>query len=333
MKKLKDIKLSVLDLAPIVEGSNASVAFQNSLDLAQHTDIWGYHRYWVAEHHSMSGIASSATSVVLGFLAGNTSKIRIGSGGIMLPNHAPLVIAEQFGTLESMYPGRIDLGLGRAPGSDQLTAKALRRDVTSGQDFPELLEELRYYFEPSEPPFEKKVRAVPGEGLNIPIYLLGSSGFSARLAGELGLPFAFASHFSPDYTIPAATMYRESFKPGDTLSEPYLMMGVSVIVAETDEKAQMLSTSHQQAFLNLIRGTPGKLRPPVESMDKLWSPYEKEVVQKQLKTAIVGSPSTVKEKLQRFLEETGADEFIIQTSVYEHKERLESYELLKELST
>lgn len=323
------MKFSVLDLAPIPEGSNPTKAFHQSLDLARHVEKWGYYRYWVAEHHNMPGIASSATSVLIGYLAAGTTTIRIGSGGIMLPNHAPLVIAEQFGTLNAMYPGRIDLGLGRAPGSDQLTAQALRRDIQSGDEFPHLLEELRSYFIATDKP----VRAIPGEGQEVPIYLLGSSGFSARLAGQLGLPFAFASHFSPENTLPALKLYRESFQPSEILDKPYVMVGINVVAAEDDAKAQWLATSQQQAFLSLIRRTPGQLKPPVTSMDELWSPYEKMIVEKQLQTAAIGSLDTVKEKLQSFLNETGADEFIINTHVYDPKDRLHSYEIVSELIT
>ncbi|WP_199426538.1 LLM class flavin-dependent oxidoreductase [Thermaerobacillus caldiproteolyticus] len=330
-KQLRDIPLSVLDLVPIVVGGTAADSFRNSLDLAQHVEKWGFHRYWLAEHHGMPGVASSATSVVISYIASGTSKIRVGSGGIMLPNHAPLVIAEQFGTLESMYPGRIDLGLGRAPGTDPLTARALRRDFqSSGDDFPELLAELRSYLNPSSSG-SSSVRAIPGEGLNIPIWLLGSSGFSARLAGELGLPFAFASHFSPDYTLPALEIYRSSFRPSEVLDEPYVMVGVNVVAADTDEKAQWLATSQELQFLNLLRNQPTPLNPPVENMDEIWNDYEKVAVKRQLRSMITGSPETVKEKLQAFLDVTQADELIIHTQVFDHKARLRSYEILAEI--
>ncbi|MBA2875860.1 LLM class flavin-dependent oxidoreductase [Thermaerobacillus caldiproteolyticus] len=330
-KQLRDIPLSVLDLVPIVVGGTAADSFRNSLDLAQHVEKWGFHRYWLAEHHGMPGVASSATSVVISYIASGTSKIRVGSGGIMLPNHAPLVIAEQFGTLESMYPGRIDLGLGRAPGTDPLTARALRRDFqSSGDDFPELLAELRSYLNPSSSG-SSSVRAIPGEGLNIPIWLLGSSGFSARLAGELGLPFAFASHFSPDYTLPALEIYRSSFRPSEVLDEPYVMVGVNVVAADTDEKAQWLATSQELQFLNLLRNQPTPLNPPVENMDEIWNDYEKVAVKWQLRSMITGSPETVKEKLQAFLDVTQADELIIHTQVFDHKARLRSYEILAEI--
>ncbi|UOY92724.1 LLM class flavin-dependent oxidoreductase [Ectobacillus sp. JY-23] len=322
-----NIKISVLDLAPIVQGGTATDSFRNTLDLAQHAEKWGYNRYWLAEHHNMAGVASSATSVVIGYVAGGTSRIRVGSGGIMLPNHAPLVIAEQFGTLASMYPGRIDLGLGRAPGTDQLTARALRRDLRNADDFPEQLEELRAYFAGDV----ENVRAVPGEGLDVPIWLLGSSGFSARLAGQLGLPFAFASHFSPDYTLPAIEAYRSTFTPSPVLDKPYVMVGANVIVAETDEKARYLATSQQQQFLNLIRGRTAPLQPPVENMDYLWSEYEKAALERQFGSAIVGSRETVKAKLEDFVNMTGADEVIASAHIFHHDDRLHSYEMLAEI--
>lgn len=278
----------------------------------------------------MPGIASSATSVLIGYLAGGTKKIRVGSGGIMLPNHSPLVIAEQFGTLESMYPNRIDLGLGRAPGSDQLTARALRRYQSDGNDFPELVEELRTYLKPYEET-QLSVRAIPGEGLNIPIWLLGSSDFSARLAGRLGLPFAFASHFSPNYTVPALNTYYNTFTPSEILDTPYTMVGVNIIAADTDEQAEFLATSSQQQFLSLIRNNPTPLKPPVPNMEELWSTYEKSIVQQQLKSSIIGSEKTISRKLQAFLDETQADEMIINTQVYSQSDRLHSYEIVKNI--
>lgn len=332
-KQLHSTPFSVLDLAPIISGGSAGQALRNSLDLAQHAEKWGYKRFWLAEHHNMVGIGSSATSVVIGHIAGGTSTIRVGSGGIMLPNHAPLVIAEQFGTLESLYPGRIDLGLGRAPGSDQATMRALRRGLGSnGDDFPELVEELREYFNPSVEPHMRMVRAVPGEGLNIPIWLLGSSGFSAQLAGQLGLPFAFASHFSPKFTVPALELYRSSFQPSEVLDKPHAMVGLNVIAADTDERAQYLATSMFQQFLNLIRNRPTQMQPPVEDMDQLWTVYEKDAVKQQLGSSIIGSPETVREKLQRFLDKTQADEFIINAMIYDHAERLRSFEIVSELT-
>ncbi|KYG34317.1 LLM class flavin-dependent oxidoreductase [Priestia endophytica] len=327
-KTLHDIKFSVLDLAPVNEGSTPADAFRNSLDLAQHAEKWGFNRYWVAEHHNMPGIASSATSVVIGYLAGGTKTIRLGSGGIMLPNHASLVIAEQFGTLESMYPGRIDLGLGRAPGSDQNTARALRRTLgTTGDEFPQQLEELRAYFSENS----SFVKAVPGQGLNIPIWLLGSSGFSARLSGRLGLPFAFASHFAPNYTIPALKTYRDHFTPSEHLQTPYAMVGVNVVAADTEEEAKRLATSQQQQFLSLIRGTPTQLKPPVDDMEQVWTPYEKSIIAEKLDSTIVGTKETVKARLEQFLADTNADEMIINSQIFDHKARLRSYEIIAEL--
>lgn len=331
-KLLKDISYSVLDLSPILQGGTASDSFKNTLELARYAEKWGYNRYWLAEHHNMPGIASSATSVVIAHVAAGTSTIRVGSGGIMLPNHAPLVIAEQFGTLESLYPGRIDLGLGRAPGTDQVTASALRRERRSdGQDFPEQLEELRSYFNPELDSKYRSVRAIPGEGLNVPIWLLGSSGYSAQLAGQLGLPFSFASHFSPENTLGALRLYRQSFRPSDTLKEPYAMVGVNVIAAETDDKAQWLATSMQQQFLNLFRNTPSPLLPPIEDMKEKVSEYEKMLLDSRLGSSIIGSPSTIKNKLQQFLDETQADEMIVNAQIFDHFERLRSYEIVSEV--
>lgn len=330
-KKFNQIPLSILDLAPIKEGSDASEAFKESVTLAQHAEEWGFNRYWLAEHHNMPGIASSATSVLIGHIAGNTKKIRVGAGGIMLPNHATLVVAEQFGTLESLYPGRIDLGLGRAPGTDQATAYALRRTLnTSVEDFPMQVNELQDYF--SDEPVSH-VRAVPGQGLDIPIWLLGSSDFSARLAAEKGLPFSFASHFAPAYLNIALDLYRKQFKPSEQLEKPYAMIGVNVIAADTDEKAAYIATSHQQQFLNLRRGKQTKLLPPVESMDDIWSPMEKEAVLQSLdpETTIIGSKETVRQKLTQIQERTKADEIIISSQIYHLKDRLRSYEIVSEL--
>jgi luciferase family oxidoreductase group 1 len=332
-KQLYDIPISVLDLSPIILGGTPSDSLRNTLDLARHAEKWGYNRYWLAEHHNMPGIASSATSVVIGHVAAGTSTIRVGSGGIMLPNHAPLIIAEHFGTLESLYPGRIDLGLGRAPGTDQRTAHALRRDRRGdGQDFPEQLDELRAYFNPSLASDRTHVKAIPGEGLNIPIWLLGSSGFSAQLAGQLGLPFAFASHFSPDNTLPALELYRHHFKPSDMLDEPYAMVGVNIIAADTDEEAQRLSTSMQQQFLNLMRNRPTQLQPPVESMDDIWNEHEKAVLEQQLRTSVIGSPETAKIKLQAFLNSTQADEMMVNAQIFDHKARLRSFEIVADIT-
>lgn len=331
-KRLSDIPFSVLDLSPIVAGGSPAESFRNTLVLAQHAEKWGYKRYWLAEHHNMPFIASSATSVVISHVAAGTSTIQVGSGGIMLPNHSPLVIAEQFGTLESLSPGRIDLGLGRAPGTDQRTARALRRDGRNdGQDFAEQLDELRAYFDPSLASGTMHVKAIPGEGLTIPIWLLGSSGYSAQLAGQLGLPFAYASHFSPGNTVPAMELYRRSFKPSKVLEKPYAMVGVNVIAADTDEEANRLGTTLQQQFLNLIRGKEVQLQPPVDSMDSLWSEYEKQALEQQLGSSIFGSPGTVKEKLQSFLNDTQADEIMVIAQVFDHEARLRSYEILADI--
>ena len=330
MKTFSEIPISVLDLAAIVEGATAADAFENSLELAQHAERLGYNRFWVAEHHSMPGIASAATSVVIGYIAGGTEKIRVGAGGIMLPNHAPLVIAEQFGTLEALYPGRIDLGLGRAPGSDRATAHALRRSLTKeGDDFPELLEELRFFFQ--EPVPNQKVFAVPGGGTNIPIWLLGSSGFSAQLAGQLGLPFSFAAHFSPEYTLPALDLYRRNFRPSEVLSEPYAMVALNVFAADTDEEAQRISTSQHQSFLSLIRGTPRKIQPPVDDMDAVWTPQEKAMVNSRLGGSIIGGPEKARRELEEFVERTAADELIINAMIFDNSARLRSYEIVADI--
>jgi luciferase family oxidoreductase group 1 len=292
----------------------------------------GYKRFWLAEHHSISGLACSATSVLIGHVAGATTTIRVGSGGVMLPNHAPLVVAEQFGTLEAMYPGRIDLGLGRAPGSDGQTMRALRRDLRqTGEDFPELVEELRTYLGPEKP--GQTVRAIPGQGSNVPITLLGSSGFSAQLAGTLGLPFAFAAHFAPEYLYAAARLYREQFRPSEVLKKPYLIVAVQVIAAETDAAARRLFTTPQQRFLRLIRNQPVELLPPVDSMEPLWrDDLERAAVESRLGAAIVGSDATVKAGLEKLVTETGADEVIVVTDTYEHADRLQSYERVADVA-
>jgi len=328
--QFSNVPFSVLDLSPVNEDSTAAESFRNSLSLAQHAERLGYNRFWLAEHHNMTGIASAATSVVIGYIAAGTRKIRVGAGGVMLPNHAPLVIAEQFGTLESLYPNRIDLGLGRAPGSDQMTARALRRTLqTDGDDFPELLEELRFFF--GAPVANQRVQAVPGGGLNVPIWLLGSSGFSAQLAGRLGLPFAFAAHFSPEYLLPALELYRRNFQPSAALDKPYAMVALNVFAAETDREAERLETSQHQSFLRLIRGTPGKIQPPVDSMDGLWSEPEKALVQSRVGGSIIGNAETVKAKLEKFLGETKADELIINAMIYDHAARLRSYEIVADV--
>lgn len=330
-KRLTTIPFSVLDLAPIIEGGDATDALNNTLDLAQHVEKWGFNRYWLAEHHNMPGIASSATSVVIGHVAAGTSSIRVGSGGIMLPNHASLVIAEQFGTLDALFPGRIDLGLGRAPGTDQVTAHALRRDLRH-DDFPQQLAELRAYLNPKLATETLYVRAIPGEGAKVPIWLLGSSGYSARLAGQLGLPFAFASHFSPEYTVPAIELYRSSFRPSEVLTTPYAMVGVNVVAANTDEKARFLASSMQQQFLNLIRNKPSKLLSPIENIDEISTDFEKSLLNERLATSIIGGPETVKVKLEKFLETTGADEMMVNTQIYDHQARLHSYKIVAEIT-
>ncbi|ADU30500.1 LLM class flavin-dependent oxidoreductase [Evansella cellulosilytica] len=331
-QKLNHISFSVLDLAPILDGSDARTSFKNTLDLAQHAEKWNYKRYWLAEHHNMPGIASSATSIVIGHVASGTNKIRVGAGGIMLPNHAPLVIAEQFGTLESLFPGRIDLGLGRAPGTDQRTAHSLRRgQFSDGQDFPEQLEELRAYFDPNLLDDPLAVRAIPGEGLTIPIWLLGSSGFSARLAAKLGLPFSFASHFSPENTLPALELYFDQFQPSHILSEPYAMAGVNIIAADSTDEAHYLASSMKMQFLNLIRNNPGQLQKPVHDVKEFCSPYENAILEKQLGSSFIGDKDTVKKELEAFVKDTGVNEIIINSQIYDHQARLRSYEIISEL--
>jgi luciferase family oxidoreductase group 1 len=330
MKQLSEIPFSVLDLSPIREGGTAAESFRNSLDLARHAERWGYTRFWVAEHHNLPGVASAAPSVLIGYIAGGTSSIRVGAGGIMLPNHAPLVIAEQFGTLESLYPGRIDLGLGRAPGGDQNTARALRRYLAGGADtFPQDVLELMSYFGPPEP--GQAVHAVPGEGLKVPIWLLGSSDFSATLAAELGLPFAFASHFAPDFLLPALELYRENFKPSERLAAPLAMVGVNVIAADTAAEARRQFTSLQQGFLNMVRGRPGQLPPPVDSMEGRWNPTERALVEQRTRVSAVGSIDTVRERLAAILAATEADELILTAHIYDHAARLRSFELASQV--
>jgi luciferase family oxidoreductase group 1 len=317
---------SVLDLAPILQGGTAAQAFRHSLDLAQHAEAWGYHRYWVAEHHNIPGIASAATSVVIGYIAGGTSTIRVGSGGIMLPNHAPLVIAEQFGTLESLYPGRIDLGLGRAPGGDQTTARALRRNLGSnGDTFPQDVLELQGYLGEASP--HQAVVAVPGQGLKVPLYLLGSSTFSAQLAAHLGLPFAFASHFAPDSLPDALKLYRSGFQPSTAWRLPHVMVGVNVFAADTDREAERLFTTLQQMFLNLIRGRPQLMPPPVDAMEALWNAGEAAYVSRMTKYSVVGGPDKLRAGMESILTETGADEIILTAQIFDHAARLRSFEI------
>jgi len=306
-------------------GESVANAIARSVDLAQHVERLGYTRFWLAEHHSIEGLACSATPVLIAHVAAATKTIRVGSGGVMLPNHAPLIVAEQFGTLAALFPGRIDLGLGRAPGGDFQTMRALRRDLhQTGEDFPELLQELRTYLGPERP--GQAVKAIPGQGSNVPITLLGSSGFSAQLAATLGLPFAFAAHFAPEYLYAAARLYRQSFRPIEGLRKPYLMVAVQVIAAETDAKARRLFTTPQQRFLRLIRNQPVELLPPVDSMEPLWNDLERAAVESKLSAAIVGSKATVKAGLEKLVAETLADEVIVVTDTYEHADRLLSYE-------
>jgi luciferase family oxidoreductase group 1 len=326
MGSREKIPISVLDLVPIVEGGTASEAFHNSIELAQHVERLGYNRVWFAEHHSMPAIASAATSIVIARIAAETSTIRVGSGGIMLPNHAPLVIAEQFATLEAMFPGRIDLGLGRAPGSDRATAHALRRELDA-DDFPRLVQELEYFLQDSG--VNQRVRAVPSAaGANIPIWLLGSSGFSAELAGRLGLPFSFAAHFSPENLDAALKIYRGTFRPSAGLKEPYVMVALNVFAADTDAEAERISTSQQQSFINLLRGKPAKIQPPVDNMDTIWTPAEKAMVQQRLGGSITGGPEKVRKELIAFVESTKADELIVHGLIYDQSARLRSYEIV-----
>jgi luciferase family oxidoreductase group 1 len=324
---MQAVPFSVLDLSFVREGETPGDALRASLELAKHVERLGYRRFWLAEHHNMAGIASAATSVAIAYIAGGTSTIRVGSGGVMLPNHAPLVVAEQFGTLESLYPGRIDLGLGRAPGTDPLTSRALRHQLSgSGESFPQDVQELQSYFAPAEP--DQAVRAVPGEGLNVPIWLLGSSTFNARLAAALGLPFAFASHFAPEHLHTALDLYRQHFQPSEHLDRPYAMVAANVFVADSDEEARRLFTSAQMGFVSLIRGTRSKLQPPVESMDGLWTPAERAGVERFLRYSYHGSPDTVRESLRSLLDETEADELITTARIYDQAARLRSFELL-----
>ena len=323
------MKLSILDLAFVPDGGTPADALRNTLELAQHAERWGYHRFWLAEHHNMPGIASAATAVVIGYVAAGTSTIRVGSGGIMLPNHAPLIVAEQFGTLETLYPGRIDLGLGRAPGTDQLTVRALRRDPLSAERFPEDVLELQAYFEPAQD--NQAVRAVPGEGLRVPLWILGSSLFGAKLAGTLGLPYAFASHFAPDALLQALDVYRQTFTPSRQCARPYQAAGINVIVADTDAEAKRLFTSAQQQFTHLIRGKPGKLPPPIDDIETYWTDAEAAHVASMLRYSFVGAPETVRRGLEQFIAQTGVDELIVVSAIYDQTARLRSYELLADV--
>ena len=319
------VPISILDLVPVILGETPRDALRKSLDLAQHAEKFGYKRYWVAEHHNMTGIASAATSVVIGYLAGGTSTIRVGSGGIMLPNHSPLVIAEQFGTLESLYPGRIDLGLGRAPGTDHRTLRALRRDPARADDFPQEVLELQRFLAPAES--GQAVRAVPGAGTEVPIWILGSSTYGAQLAASLGLPYAFASHFAPDALLVALDIYRRQFKLSAQLDHPYAMVGLNVVAADTDDEARRLFTTVQQSFTNLVRGAGGKLQPPIDNIDDYWTAAEKHHASHMLKYSIVGSPDVVRQGLEKVLAQTAADEIIVASQIFDHAARLRSYEI------
>ncbi len=325
------VPLSVLDLSPITEGSDAGTALRNSLDLARHVEALGYRRYWMAEHHNLPGIASAATAVALAHVAAGTRSIRIGAGGIMLPNHAPLLIAEQFGTLAALHPGRVELGLGRAPGSDQITARAMRRTLHgSGDDFPQDVVELMGYFQPAEP--GQPVQAVPGAGLEVPLWILGSSTYGAQLAAILGLPFAFASHFAPAMMMEAIAIYRQRFRPSAQSATPHVMLGVNIVAAETDAEARFLFSSLQQSFLNLRRGRPGKLPPPVEDMDARIDPYGRAMLDDALACAIVGGPETVRRGLEGFVQRTGADEVMVTANIFDHARRKRSFEIVAEVA-
>jgi len=323
------IPYSILDLSPIAEGSDAAQSFRNTLDLARHGERWGYQRFWLAEHHGMPGIASAATAVLIGHVAAGTSRIRVGAGGIMLPNHSPLVIAEQFGTLESLFPGRIDLGLGRAPGSDQVTARALRRNPAFDADaFPQDVMELMDYFSPVQ---KRPVCAVPGAGLKVPLWILGSSLFGAQLAAALGLPFAFASHFAPAQMMQAIALYRATSQPSEQLQQPYLMLGLNVCAADTDEEAQFLATSRQQSFVNLRSGRPSRLPPPVAGYLERLDPQQRALLDQASSCSAIGAPATVARELQAFISRTGADELMIITQIFDHAARLRSYQITADL--
>jgi luciferase family oxidoreductase group 1 len=323
------IPLSVLDLSPITAGSDAAQSLRHTLELAQHAERWGYRRFWLAEHHGMPGIASAATAVLIGYVAGGTSTIRVGAGGIMLPNHSPLVIAEQFGTLESLYPGRIDLGLGRAPGSDQATARALRRNLSSDpEEFPKDVLELMSYFKGNST--SSRVRAVPGAGLNVPIWILGSSLFGAQVAASLGLPYAFASHFAPAQMMQAMEVYRARFQPSAQCERPYVVLGFNVFAADTDERARVLVTSMQQAFVNLRSGHPTTLQPPIAGYENHLAPHERSMLDEVLSCSAIGSPSTVRQELEDFVSRTQPDEIMIASMIYDHAARMRSYEIAAE---
>ena len=323
------IPLSVLDLVPVRMGETPVQALPRALDLARHVERWGYQRYWVAEHHNMVGIASSATSVVIGYLAGGTSTIRLGSGGIMLPNHSPLVIAEQFGTLASLYPGRIDLGLGRAPGTDQATMRALRAHPQAAEHFPDDIQALRFLFDDAQP--DQGIRAVPGAGTHVPLWILGSSTYGSQVAAHFGLPYGFASHFAPADLDAALRIYRQQFKPSEQLARSHAMPCINVIVADTDREAARLFTTLQQRFTDMARNRRGLMTPPIDDIETYWSPAEKVHAMRMLECAFVGSPESVRTQLQAFIERTGADELMVSGSIFDHDARLHSYELLADI--
>lgn len=319
------IPLSILDLAPVCEGSDTTAAFANMLELAQHADALGYRRYWLAEHHNMPGIASAATAVLIGHVAGGTKRIRVGAGGIMLPNHAPLQVAEQFGTLASLYPDRIDLGLGRAPGTDQPTARALRRYFDSADQFPQDVRELLHYFEPVQP--GQAVQAVPGGGLRVPTWILGSSLFGARMAASMGLPYAFASHFAPDVMDEALAVYRREFRPSATLKQAHAMLALNVVASDSEAESRRLFTSQQQSFVNLRRGRPGKIPAPIDDIESFWEPHEKLGVERALACTVLGDPQQVAEGIAAFVERHKPDELMLTANLYDHRARLRSFEL------
>ena len=321
--------LSLLELVRVTQGTDAGTALNNARDLAAHAEQWGYKRVWVAEHHNMEGIASAATAIVIAHIAGGTSTIRVGAGGIMLPNHAPYIIAEQFGTLERLYPGRIDLGLGRAPGTDQIAVRAMRRPASASEQFPQDVLELQAFLAPAAP--DQRIVAVPAAGTNVPLWILGSSNFGATLAAELGLPYAFASHFAPDMLLPALDIYRRHFKPGKQLDRPYAVAGINVIAADTDAEAKRLATTQQMSFADIFSGQRGLSRPPIDDIETYWSPREKAQAMHMLARSVVGSASTVRAGLQAFIAETGVDELMIVSDIYDHKARLRSVELIAEV--
>ncbi len=321
--------LSILELVRVTEETDARGALDNARDLAAHAEKWGYNRIWVAEHHNMPGIASAATSIVLAHIAAGTTSIRVGAGGIMLPNHAPYIIAEQFGTLARLFPGRIDLGLGRAPGTDQLTLRALRRSPESAESFPQDVLELQAFLAPAGP--NQRIQAVPAAGTQVPLWILGSSNFGAMLAAELGLPYAFASHFAPELLLPALQIYRSRFKPSEQLDRPYAMVGVNVIAAESDAEARRLATTQQMSFANIFRGARGLSQPPIDDIETYWSPMERAQAMQMLARSIIGSPNTVKAGIDALVAETGADELIVVSDVYDHSKRLRSFELIADI--